>query len=193
MFPTEHWLVVPIVLPLLAAAVLLWVERIRPAWQAPLAVVATMMLAVLAFRLVAVADTDRIAVYLLGNWQAPFGIVLVLDRLAAMMLALTAVIALASLAAGLRLAGHGPHFHAFFQLQLAGLNGAFLTGDVFNLFVFFEVLLIASYALLFHNAGGRTLRTGLHYVVINLIGASLFLIAASLFYGFAGKVIFCVV
>jgi multicomponent K+:H+ antiporter subunit D len=190
MFPPEHWLVVPIVLPLLAAAVLLLLERIRPAWQAPVSVAATVLLAVLAFRLLAVADTDRIAVYLLGNWQAPFGIVLVLDRLAAMMLALTAVIALASLAAGLRLAGRGPHFHVFFQLQLAGLNGAFLTGDVFNLFVFFEVLLIASYALLFHNAGGRTLRTGLHYVVINLIGASLFLIAASLFYGIAGTLNF---
>ncbi len=75
-------------------------------------------------------------------------------------------------------------------MQLAGLNGAFLTGDVFNLFVFFEVLLIASYALLLHDAGGRALRSGLHYVVINLIGASLFLIAASLLYGVAGTLNF---
>jgi len=186
----DHWLVVPIVLPMLAAALLLLVERIRPAWQAPVSLAATVALAALAFRLVALADTDRIGVYLLGNWQAPFGIVLVLDRLAALMLALTAVIALASLAAALRLAGRGPHFHAFFQLQLAGLNGAFLTGDVFNLFVFFEVLLIASYALLLHHAAGRTLRVGLHYVVINLIGASLFLIAASLLYGVAGTLNF---
>ena len=186
----DHWLVVPIVLPLLMATLLLVVERIRPAWQAPVSVAGTLALAVLSFRLVALADTDQIGVYLLGNWQAPFGIALVLDRLAAMMLALTAVIALASLAASLRLAGRGPHFHAFFQLQLAGLNGAFLTGDVFNLFVFFEVLLIASYALLLHNAGGRALRSGLHYVVINLIGASLFLIAASLFYGVAGTLNF---
>jgi len=141
-------------------------------------------------RLAAVADTDRIGVYLLGNWRAPFGIVLVLDRLAALMLALTGVIAVASLAAALRQAARSPHFHAFFQLQLAGLNGAFLTGDVFNLFVFFEVLLIASYALLLHNAGGRTLRAGLHYVVINLVGASLFLIAASLLYGVAGTLNF---
>jgi multicomponent K+:H+ antiporter subunit D len=191
MTPTpDHWLVVPILLPLLAAALLLLVERIRPGWQVPVSLLATVALALLAFRLVAVADTDRIGVYLLGNWRAPFGIVLVLDRLAAMMLALTAVIALASLAAALRLAGRGPHFHVFFQLQLAGLNGAFLTGDVFNLFVFFEVLLIASYALLLHHADGRTLRAGLHYVVINLVGASLFLIAASLLYGLAGTLNF---
>jgi len=186
----DHWLVVPIILPLLAAVLLLVVERVRPAWQAPVALAATAALAVLAFALVASADADRIGVYLLGNWQAPFGIVLVLDRLAALMLALTAVIGLASLVASLRLAGRGPHFHAFFQLQLAGLNGAFLTGDVFNLFVFFEVLLIASYALLLHDASGRTLRAGLHYVVINLIGASLFLIAASLLYGVAGTLNF---
>ena len=186
----DHWLVVPIILPLLAAVLLLVVERVRPAWQAPVALAATAALAVLAFALVASADADRIGVYLLGNWQAPFGIVLVLDRLAALMLALTAVIGLASLVASLRLAGRGPHFHAFFQLQLAGLNGAFLTGDVFNLFVFFEVLLIASYALLLHDASGRTLRSGLHYVVINLIGASLFLIAASLLYGVAGTLNF---
>jgi multicomponent K+:H+ antiporter subunit D len=116
--------------------------------------------------------------------------VLVLDRLAALMLGLTVVIALATLAEGWRIAGRGAHFHVFFQMQLAGLNGAFLTGDVFNLFVFFEVLLIASYALLLHDAGGRTLRAGLHYVVINLVGASLFLIAASLLYGVAGTLNF---
>ena len=190
MHAPDHWLVVPVVLPLMMAALLLVVERLRPAWQAPLSLVATLALAVLSLRLVAFADADQIGVYLLGNWQAPFGIVLVLDRLAAMMLALTAVIALASLAASLRLAERGAHFHVFFQLQLAGLNGAFLTGDVFNLFVFFEVLLIASYALLLHGAGGHALRSGLHYVVINLIGASLFLVAASLLYGVAGTLNF---
>jgi len=186
----EHWLVVPIVLPLFAAVLLLLVERVRPAWQAAISLVVTLAIALLAFRLAAFADTDRIGVYLLGNWRAPFGIVLVLDRLAALMLALTGVIAVASLAASWRLAGRGPHFHAFFQMQLAGLNGAFLTGDVFNLFVFFEVLLIASYALLLHQAGGRALRAGMHYVVINLIGASLFLVAASLLYGVAGTLNF---
>lgn len=190
MHAPDHWLVVPIVLPLVMAALLLVVERLRPAWQAPLSLATTLALAVVSFRLVTFADADQIGVYLLGNWQAPFGIVLVLDRLAALMLALTAVIALASLAASLRLAELGPHFHVFFQLQLAGLNGAFLTGDVFNLFVFFEVLLIASYALLLHGAGGRALRSGLHYVVINLIGASLFLVAASLLYGVAGTLNF---
>jgi multicomponent K+:H+ antiporter subunit D len=185
-----HWLIAPVLLPLCAAAIMLFAERVRPDWQAPLGTAATLGLAAIAWRLVVAADSGEIDVYLLGNWPAPFGIVLVLDRLAALMLALTAVIALASLAAAMRAAAQGPHFHTFFQLQLAGLNGAFLTGDLFNLFVFFEVLLIASYALLLHGAGGRALRAGLHYVVINLIGASLFLVAASLFYGVAGTLNF---
>ncbi|MEO8346609.1 MAG: monovalent cation/H+ antiporter subunit D [Betaproteobacteria bacterium] len=186
----DQWLIMPVVLPLLAAALLLCIERVRPNWQAPVSLVVTIALLLLSMRLLALADTGRIGVYLLGNWQAPFGIVLVLDRLAALMLGLTAVIALASLVAAWRMAGRGEHFHAFFQLQLAGLNGAFLTGDVFNLFVFFEVLLIASYALMLHGAGGRALRTGLHFVVINLVGASLFLIAASLLYGVTGTLNF---
>jgi multicomponent K+:H+ antiporter subunit D len=186
----DHWLVAPVVLPLMAAALLLLLERVAPQWQAPVSAAVTLGLAAVACRLVAIADAGHIGVYLLGNWHAPFGIVLVLDRLTALMLALTAVIAVASLAAAWRLGERGPHFHAFFQLQLAGLNGAFLTGDVFNLFVFFEVLLIASYGLMLHRAGGRALRSGLHYVVINLLGAALFLIAASLLYGVAGTLNF---
>ncbi len=85
-----------------------------------------------------------------------------------------------------RLGRARPHFDAFFQFQLAGLNGAFLTGDLFNLFVFFEVLLIASYALLLSGAGRRTLRVGFQYIVINLVGSALFLFAASLLYGVVG-------
>ena len=99
--------------------------------------------------------TDGRGVYLLGNWPAPFGIVLVLDRLSALMLLLTArprrspalVFSLA------RWHRAGPHFHPLFQFQLMGLNGAFLTGDLFNLFVFFEVLLAASYGLVLHGSG----------------------------------------
>jgi multicomponent K+:H+ antiporter subunit D len=80
----------------------------------------------------------------------------------------------------------GRHLHPFFQIQLAGLNGAFLTGDLFNLFVFFEVLLIASYALLVHGNGGARVRAGLHYVVLNLAGSLLFLVALGLLYGTLG-------
>src|SRR3546814_13241831 len=62
----------------------------------------------------------------------------------------------------------GRHFHALFQFQLMGINGAFLTGDVFNLFVFFEVLLIASYGLMLHGGGPARLKAGVQYVVTTL-------------------------
>jgi multicomponent K+:H+ antiporter subunit D len=81
-----------------------------------------------------------------------------------------------------RLGPRGRHFHALFQFQLLGINGAFLTGDLFNLFVFFEVLLIASYGLMLHGGGARRLRAGFHYVAINLIGSTLFLFAVGLIY-----------
>jgi multicomponent K+:H+ antiporter subunit D len=106
------------------------------------------------------------------------------DRLAALMLVITAVMGIACrLAAG----DEGSRrFDALLQFQLAGLNGAFLTADLFNLFVFFEVLLAASYALLLDAQGAARLRAGLHYVTVNLLGSSLFLIAAAMFYGIAG-------
>jgi multicomponent K+:H+ antiporter subunit D len=133
------------------------------------------------------AADGGVTAYLLSNWQAPFGIVLAVDRLAALMLTLTAVLALASLlAAAPRWHRRGAHFHPLFQMQVMGLNGAFLTADLFNLFVFFEVLLIASYGLLLHGGGRRRLHASLHYVTLNLVGSALFLLGVSLLYGVTG-------
>lgn len=143
--------------------------------------------AVLAAALVARAAQGELIVYRLGDWPAPFGIVLVVDRLSALMLALTSALALPVL---LYASGgwdaHGRHFHALFQFQLMGLNGAFATGDLFNLFVFFEVLLIASYVLMMHGGGAQRLRVGLQYVVLNLVASALFLIGVSLLYALTG-------
>jgi multicomponent K+:H+ antiporter subunit D len=124
----------------------------------------------------------------LGSWAAPYGIVLVLDRLSALMLVVTAVLALFVLchAIATNLDRSGWHFHSLFQFQLLGLNGAFLTGDLFNLFVFFEVLLIASYGLMLHGQGAARLKAGVQYVVVNLVGSTLFLIALGLLYGTTG-------
>ncbi|MFO7704903.1 MAG: monovalent cation/H+ antiporter subunit D, partial [Halopseudomonas sp.] len=133
------------------------------------------------------ADQGVLQVYAMGNWQPPFGIILLLDRLSALMLVVTAVLAFFSLLYGMRGDDQrGRNFHALFQFQLMGINGAFLTGDLFNLFVFFEILLIASYALLLHGAGSARVRAGLHYVVLNLFGSALFLIAVGTLYGVTG-------
>jgi len=125
--------------------------------------------------------------YALGAWPAPFGIVLVLDRLSAMMVLMTALVAFCSqLYAISGPDARGANYHALFQFQLMGLCGAFLTGDVFNLFVFFEVLLIASYGLLLHGGGRDRVRAGLHYVIFNLVGSALFLIGVGTIYGITG-------
>ncbi len=180
----SHAVLLPILLPLTCGALLLWFGHRR---ARAVSVASCTALLALALYLVARAGGGDIEVYRLGDWPAPFGIVLVLDRLAALMLLATAALALP--AAIYACAGEdrrGPWFHALFQFQLAGLNGAFLTGDLFNLFVFFEILLIASYALLLHGGGRARSGAGLHYVLLNLVGSSLFLIALGIFYGVGG-------
>lgn len=125
--------------------------------------------------------------YSLGNWPYPFGIVLTLDRLSALMLVLSALTGLFVLLFSINGADlKGKHFHSLFQFQLMGINGAFLTGDLFNLFVFFEVLLIASYGLVVHGGGAKRVKAGLQYVMINLVGSALFLIAVGAIYGVVG-------
>jgi multicomponent K+:H+ antiporter subunit D len=183
--------IVPIVLPLLAGAGLLLLngERHRNV-MAAVNVAATVALVGVAVILLGSADTGHggiRAVYRLGDWSAPFGIVLVLDRLSALMLLLTSILALASVVFSLaRWHRAGAHFHPLFQFLLLGLNGAFLTGDLFNLFVFFELLLAASYGLLLHGSGLARVKAGLHYIVVNLVASLLFLIGVSLIYSVAG-------
>src|SRR5690606_8419008 len=105
----------------------------------------------------------------------------------ALMLVLTSVRALAALIFSFaRWDRAGPHFHTLFQLLMMGLNGAFLTGDLFNLFVFFEVLLAASYGLVLFGSGAPRVKAGLHYIAINLAASALFLIGVSLIYGVTG-------
>ena len=104
-----------------------------------------------------------------------------------MMVALASVLGFAAFVFSLaRWHRAGAHFHPLFQFQLMGLNGAFLTGDLFNLFVFFEVMLAASYGLALHGSGTARVRAGLHYIVINLVASLLFLVGVSVVYGIAG-------
>ncbi|HZP88185.1 MAG TPA: monovalent cation/H+ antiporter subunit D [Burkholderiales bacterium] len=180
------WPVLPVLLPALAAAGLVLL-RAHLVVQRAVSLIACIALIAIACRLLVEADSGSQIVYALGDWRPPFGIVLVVDRLSALMLLVTALLALpAVLSACGGEDDRGPFFHPLVQFQLMGLNGAFLTGDLFNLFVFFEVLLIASYCLLLHGQTDRRLRAGLHYVTINLVGSSLFLIAAALLYGMTG-------
>jgi multicomponent K+:H+ antiporter subunit D len=182
----QHAMILPVVLPLCAAAVAVLLERARARLLAPFTVATSVLMVVLAVYLLG-ASEHATQVYLLGNWQAPFGIVLVLDRFSALMLLLSAVVLLiAHIYALAHEAKQGAHFHALLLLQAMGLNGAFLTGDIFNLFVFFEVMLISSYGLLLHGARREAVGAGFRYISINLLGSALFLVAASMLYGVVG-------
>ncbi|CAB1368786.1 monovalent cation/H+ antiporter subunit D [Denitratisoma oestradiolicum] len=190
----QHLPILPILLPLLTGALLLFSGEARHGWRALFALCATLAQLAVALALLASTDgwiatpwRDGVVVYALGNWAAPFGIVLVVDRLAALMLTLTAILGLAALVYALaRWERAGSHFLPLFQFLLMGLSGAFLTGDLFNLFVFFEVLLAASYGLALHASGTPRVMAGLHYIVINLVASLVFLVAAALIYGVTG-------
>lgn len=185
----HHLIIVPIVLPFVAGALMLLFDERRHMLKAAISLASAILLLGVAVMLMVRADTAPPAegVYLLGNWPAPFGIVLVADRLSALMLVLSGILAIASLLFAMaRWQRAGAHFHSLFQFLLMGLNGAFLTGDLFNLFVFFEVMLAASYGLVLHGSGPRRVRAGLHYIAFNLAASSLFLIGVSLLYGITG-------
>ena len=178
-------LIAPIVVPALVAPLTLLLMRRRRVFSLYLSLGGCVALLGVAIALFVTAQDDTSRSYALGAWPAPFGIVLVLDRLSAIMLVLTAVLALVVLAHAVVTAADrkGWHFHPMFHFQLLGLNGAFLTGDLFNLFVFFEVLLIASYGLMLHGQGALRLKAGVAYVVVNIVGSALFLVSLGLLYG----------
>lgn len=182
-----HMVILPVIVPFFTGIALILLALRRIEAQRAVSLAGAVLLLALSAWLVGTADGGATLVYRLGDWPAPFGIVLVLDRLSALMVLLTSVIALFSLLHAVQ--GEdaaGPLYHSLFQFQLVGLNGAFLTGDLFNLFVFFEILLIASYCLLVHGSTGPRLRAGVHYVVLNLAGSALFLIAVGTLYGVTG-------
>ena len=193
----EHLVVAPVVLPMVAGALLLFFDDRERLLKATVSILTSVALLAISMTLLFGAHADvgaggepgagRIAVYLVGNWPPPFAIVLVLDRLSAMMLVLASALAIPALVFSIgRWQKAGPHFHTLFLFLLMGINGAFLTGDLFNLFVFFEVMLAASYGLALHGSGTQRVRAGMHYIAINLAASLLFLIGVAMIYGVTG-------
>ena len=183
-----HWLIAPIVLPAMLAPFIVLAARYHIGIQRVFSVVGVLMLVAISGALAWATADGTIMLYQLGDWAAPFGIVLVGDQLSTLMILLTSVLALFVLVYAISSGwdDRGNHFHALFQFQLMDILGAFLTGDLFNLFVFFEVLLIASYGLMIHAGGTRRLRAGVQYVLFNLIGSTLFLFALGSIYAETG-------
>ena len=190
----QHLPVLPIVIPLLAGAAMLLFSESKRTIRVTLAVASmTAQLATALTLLYLTSDfapdvwTEGIGVYAIGNWPAPFGILLVVDRLSALMLTLGAAVSLTTIVYSIaRWDRPGQPFHSLLQFLAMGLNGAFLTGDLFNLFVFFEVLLAASYGLVLRGLGTTRVREGLHYITVNLVASFLFLIGVAIIYGIVG-------
>lgn len=184
----SHLVILPFLLPILGGLLLL-LPPIQNALsrQRIFAIFTSLLLILVSATLLHTSYTQGTQLYLLGNWQPPFGIVLVADPLAALLVLLTSVLGLAAIL--FACAGDdetGMYYHTLILLLMAGVNGAFLTGDLFNLFVCFEILLIASYALLVHGGGKQKTQASLHYVILNLVGSSIFLIALGILYGMLG-------
>ena len=180
----------PAVLPLLAAGLSVALHR-RPNAQRilGLAVLATTLVATVVL-LVRVHAHGPVAVQV-GGWPAPIGITLVADLFAAIMLAVSAAMVLAVLVYSIgspRTADHALFFHPVYLILAAGVSASFLAGDLFNLFVAFEVMLSASYVLITLGGGRDQIRSGMTYVVISLVASTLFVTAVGLVYAATGTV-----
>src|SRR5690606_23552812 len=181
-------LVGPIVIPLLAAiaCLLLWSA---PAAQRVVTAAAMAALTATALVLLVTASRHGIQVTQVGSWPAPFGIPLVADLLSSIMLAIAAIIGLMVAIYSLvsidpAREAHG--YYALFNVLLMGISGAFLTGDMFNLFVWFEVMLIASFVLIALGGERAQLDGATKYVSLNMLSSTLFLSALGILYGMAG-------
>ena len=188
----DHLVIFPVLIPFFVAVALLFPGLSNSlSKQRVVSITANILMVVVAFSLLFKVQAQGIQVYALGDWSAPFGIVLVADLFSVLMVCLSAILGLAvTMYASAGEDKTGAFFHTLIMFQLMGINGAFLTGDAFNLFVFFEVLLIASYSLMIHGGGQQRTQANIHYVFLNLIGSSLFLFALGTLYGTLGTLNF---
>ena len=181
-------MVFPIVIPLVTASICLMLWR-HPRYQQATALIGSVVHLAACIRLLSIVISDDIQVVQIGNWPAPFGIALVCDHLSALMIIITAIIGTATafyargeLSEPMR--AHG--FHTLFQVLIGGLCGAFLAGDLFNLYVWFEVMLMASFGLLVWGQTPPQFDAAVKYVVINLLATLLLLMGLALLYGLTG-------
>ena len=196
-FWTEHTPIFSILIPAITAFILVLLgnpgsgslaQDWRQPWRRGISYTSGLLGLFTAINYLIFASSGQISVYNLSEWAAPFGIVLVLDQLSALMLVLTYGLAVPVMwFASKEWDERGRYFHAMCHFLLMGLTGAFLTGDLFNLFVFFEILLMASYVLLLHGQGKARFQLGIHYVTINLLASALFLIGLGMIYGSVGS------
>ncbi|WP_439025810.1 complex I subunit 5 family protein [Haloarchaeobius sp. DT45] len=182
--------IAPILVPLVTAILALVAHRTKRPQQVISLLGGVGYVAAVAYLFQQVrADSDAIITYQVSNWDAPFGISLVADDLAVFMLALAAVVAVAALAFSILYLDESAErvsYHPLFHFMLVGVSGSFLTGDIFNLFVWFEVMLMSSYVLVVFYSGPQHTKAALQYVTLNLVGSALMLVAIGGLYATTG-------
>jgi len=178
----------PVLIPIATAALTaaLWKSPVAQRW---IGLASLVLLLVASLALTAAVMSEGVIAKQFGSWSAPFGITFVADPLSAAMVAISGVLALAVgifALSDIRPRHERNGFHPLFHGLIAGVNGAFLTGDIFNLYVWFEVMLITTLGLLVIQRGKAQIDGALKYAAMNLFGTILFLIAVALLYGATG-------
>ena len=181
------YLATPIVIPFVTA-VLAFLLRATP-WGRWVSVCGSTLLLIASIALMSVVLRDGVIAGQMGQWPAPFGITLVADLLSAVMVLITAIVAVAVSIYAIADVDEGMErlgYHTLFNMLIAGVVGAFITGDLFNLYVWFEVMLIASFGLLVLGGRPEQIDGGVKYVALNLVSTILFLTGIGLLYGMTG-------
>src|SRR5690625_1218103 len=184
----NNLLVLPMVIPLLTGIMLVFFRRFLPVqrWVSLLALIANGIISIVILNRI---QAQGILHLNFGGWEPPYGILFVADSFAMLLVLTTNLVAVVCILYAMFSIGEKREklfFYPFVHLLVAGVNGSFLTGDLFNLFVCFEVMLLASYALITHGGTKIQLRESIKYIVINVLSSSLFVIAIAYLYGSIG-------
>ncbi len=181
-------IILPILIPLFTGAILIFLNK-RIMAQRVVATISSIITIIAAWLIVQKVRTDGIQSLNVSSWEAPFGITLVSDMFSALLVLTTSIIAFVCLIYSFKTIGverEKYYFYAVFNFLLVGVNGAFTTGDIFNLFVFFEVMLMSSYVLLVLGGTKIQLRESIKYLLVNVISSALFVIAVAYLYSVVG-------
>lgn len=183
-----NFLLLPIIIPFLTAILLMFAPK-KLMYQRILTLVGLIITTGCSIVLLQVVHLQGIQVVTFGNWPEPFGISMVADMVAVLLITTSVVIALFTVLYSFKSIGIGREKFFYYPgilLMLTGVNGAFMTGDIFNLFVFFEVLLMASYLLSVLGGEKKQLRESMKYILVNVVSSALFVITVALLYSVVG-------
>ncbi|MDD4565810.1 MAG: Na+/H+ antiporter subunit D [Eubacteriales bacterium] len=185
---SNNLIILPIIIPIISGLVMI-IIRNHTRLHRIISILATVLIGLSAVLLLEQIRESGVQILYLGGWEAPFGITLVADMLSALLVFVTAIVTFCCLWYAFSSIGAERERHYFYPLSLfliAGVNGSFLTGDIFNMFVCFEVMLVASYVLISLGGTKIQLRESIKYVLINMVSSFLFLIAIAYLYGMLG-------